>query len=523
MEDRVLILGKFADLQPGVMRELEVAGQKILLLRAGEQVWAVGAECPHAGGPLARGVFADGKIMCPWHKATFCLRTGECVDPPAVDGIPAFPLKMVNGDILLDDGERAPARAPPSAGDLRHFVVLGAGGAGFSAAQTLREAGFTGKITLVSKEPELPYDRTILSKYVLAGQEAGEKSPLQNDAFYEANKIERLVNEIKNLDVKRKCVTFRDGKTLYYDAALIATGSAVIQPKFPGSALENVFSLRTQDDAERIVAAAKKATRVVVIGASFIGMEVAASLRERGLEVTVIAGEQAPFERQLGLEVGSVFRKIHEDKGVKFRFGAEVGRLEGEGSVAAVLLAGGERIDANIVVTGIGVRPETGFIKALAREKDEGLEVDAYLRFGDDLYAAGDVAAFPSYGYGPLIRVEHWRVAEQQGRIAALNMLGQSAQYSVAPYFWTIQYGIRLDYVGHARGDDEIVIRGDIAEREFIAYYIRNGKVVGAAGMNFDKDIAALITLLGRRQNWSVDEVHPANSCPDNVLRKTGA
>jgi apoptosis-inducing factor 3 len=307
---------------------------------------------------------------------------------------------------------------------------------------------------------------------------------------------------------------------LSYDAALIATGGEVIVPDFPGAKLQNVFTLRSRTDAEAIIAAATKATKAVVIGASFIGMEVAAALRERGLAVTVVAGERAPFEKQLGLSVGNVFRKIHEENGGEFRFGATVKRLTGEGKLAAVELENGECLPADLVVAGIGVRPATDFVKALTRKEDHGLVVDAHLRVKDGLYAAGDIAAFPNYGDGPLIRVEHWRVAEQQGRVAALNMLGKSERYSAVPYFWTVPYMIKLEYVGHAKGDDEMVVRGDLDARKFIAYYLRNGVIAAAAGMDQDQEMAPILVLMNRRRDWTVDALHPKGSSPAEVLKK---
>jgi apoptosis-inducing factor 3 len=518
MDNRALNLGRLAELPSNAMREVDVAGNKILLVRQGDEVSAIGATCPHAGGPLAQGVLTKGRVLCPWHKAAFCVRTGKCLEPPAVDDVLAFPVEIKNGDILLVGPGHFPEGETPTSPDSRRFVILGAGAAGFSAAQELRRGGFGGEIVMVSHEDTLPYDRTVLSKYYLSGQRAGEKSPLQNDDFYVSQRIERRCAKVVALDTHAKRVRFSDGRRLTYDAALIATGGSVVPPPFPGGDLDKVFSLRSQADASRIVDTASKSQRAVVIGASFIGMEVAAALRERGLEVTVVAAEAAPFVRQLGAVIGNVYRGIHEEKGVNFRFNAQVERLEGNNDVCAVLLAGGERIAADLVVAGLGVRPATEFAKALRRAPDHALTVDRHMRVESHLYAAGDVAAFPIYGEGPLIRVEHWRVAEQQGRIAARNMLGGSNVFDAVPYFWTIQYMIRLDYVGHAAGDDTLVIRGDPAERKFIAYYLRNGVVAAAAGMNRDEDMAAIIVLMDARRNWTVDQLHPEGASPCRIL-----
>jgi NADPH-dependent 2,4-dienoyl-CoA reductase/sulfur reductase-like enzyme len=230
--------------------------------------------------------------------------------------------------------------------------------------------------------------------------------------------------------------------------------------------------------------------------------------------VSVVGPESAPFERQLGAGIGNVYRQIHEEKSVKFHLGRPVERLTGGKAVEAVVLEGGEILPADLVVAGLGVKPATAFIAPLTRKPDGALEVDSGLRVTENLYAAGDVAAFPLYGDGPRIRVEHWRVAEQQGMLAARNMAGRSVRFLAVPYFWTIQYMIRLDYVGHASGEDEVVIRGELSQRNFIAYYIRDGVVAAAAGMNRDQDMAAILALMNRRQDWTVDEIHPLGSSP---------
>jgi NADPH-dependent 2,4-dienoyl-CoA reductase/sulfur reductase-like enzyme/nitrite reductase/ring-hydroxylating ferredoxin subunit len=517
-----VILGRLDSLSADEMREVEVAGKKILLVRNRGEVTALGAECPHAGGPLAEGLLADGQVTCPWHKASFCVRTGARLEPPALDALPFYPVKIVNGDIVLQGADAAASPRPRLAADQRKFVILGAGAAGVSAAQQLREAGCGGEITLVSQEAELPYDRTVLSKAFLAGQEVHEKTPLLDDGFYAEQNITRRNAKILSMDAKQKEIKLADGE-LRYDAALIATGGEVILPDFPGADLENVFTLRSRADAEAIIAAAAKAKRAVVIGASFIGMEAAAALQERGLTVTIVASEQAPFEKQLGAAVGNVFRKIHEEKGGAFRFGVKVTRLTGEGKLAFVELEDGERLPADLVVAGIGVRPATDFVKELTRKADQALVVDRHLRVREGLYAAGDIAAFPSYGDGPLIRVEHWRVAEQQGRMAALNMLDKHESYTAVPYFWTAPYMIKLEYVGHAKGDDEMVVRGDLAARKFIAYYLRDGLVAAAAGMDQDQEMAAVLVLMDRRMNRALDELHPKGSTPLAVLERETA
>ena len=498
-------------LADGAMRQVETEDGKLLLIREGEAIHAVVAICPHAGGPLAEGVRHGGRIVCPWHKASFCIRTGAVLEPPAVDPLARYDVRVADGRILVRKPAAEPAAAP--AADPRCFVMIGGGGAGAVAAQTLREIGFAGRIVMLDRENRVPYDRTLLSKYFLSGEPGGEKSPLQVQSFYRRQGIERRTAEVTRLDPQARRITCADGSTLYYDAALLATGGAAAPPDIPGAGLANVFLLRDRADADAILAQAERSERAVVLGASFIGMEVAASLRERGLDVTVIGKDAAPFERQLGARVGNAFRALHERRGVRLRLGAKIAAIEGDGTVRGVRLESGDTLDADLVVIGFGIRPATGFVEGVPRNADGGIPVDAHLRAAAGLYVAGDIASFPHRGDAAPIRVEHWRVAQQHGRIAALNMAGQATRYTAVPVFWTIQYLKRLDYIGHAPQWDEVVVHGDLGKPEFLAYYVKDGRVAAAAGLDRDRDTAALVELMTMRRNWSPASLgeHPAD------------
>lgn len=421
----------FADeaLAEGAMLAVEAAGHKILLARVDGKCRAVGATCPHAGAPLADGILRDGIVTCPWHKAAFRVATGERVEPPAVDDLPRFAVRVTGGRILITITEE-PDRvlSPTDLSDDRCMAIVGAGAAGAVAAQTFREAGFAGRVLLIGQEACLPYDRTVLSKYALSGEKGGEKTPLQDGAFYARHRIERLIRKVASLDPVSRTITFADGTNLGYDAALLATGGVPRPLEVPGHDLKGVHLLRTPEDADAIVRSAEKASHAVVIGAGFIGLEAAASLRERGLEVAVVAPQNAPLEKQLGAEVGNVFRRVHEREGVVFHLAQEVAALEGDRRVERVRLKSGVVLAAELVVAGLGIEPRTDMLQGVAPRKGGGLDVDAQLRVVDGLYAAGDIAAFPLYGSGERIGVEHWRVAEQQGRIAALNMLGRAVR-----------------------------------------------------------------------------------------------
>jgi NADPH-dependent 2,4-dienoyl-CoA reductase/sulfur reductase-like enzyme/nitrite reductase/ring-hydroxylating ferredoxin subunit len=500
-----------AELPDGSVRSVEIEGSKILLVRSGETIHAVGATCAHAGAPLDQGVRNGDRIICPWHKATFCLRTGALLEPPAVDSLPRYDVRIDGPSILvtLPPVQPAPSALAP---DPRVFAIIGAGAAGALAAQTLRETGFNGRIVMLDRENRVPYDRTVLSKYALSGEPNAEKSPLQSQAYYKQHRIERLTAEVTGLNATQKRIECADGFSMTYDAALLATGAAPGLPKLPGAHLRNVFVLRSRTDADAILVQAERSERAVVLGASFIGMEVAASLRERGLDVTVVGKEAAPFEKQLGARIGNAFVSLHRKKGVTFRLGQEIQALEGDGSVRTVVLANGERLPADLVVIGFGVHPVTDYLRGVPLDQDGGVTVDATLKVADGLYAAGDIARFPLQGDGPAIRVEHWRVAEQHGRIAAFNMAGKETRYDVVPVFWTIQYMKRLDYIGHATEWDDIIVDGDLEKPEFLAYYVKDGLVVAAAGLDRDQDTAALIELFNQRQDWTPDALGPKPS-----------
>ena len=485
----------------GAMLGVELDGQKILLARSGNEIFAVSGTCPHAGAPLAEGVRCGDRVICHWHKASFDLRSGALVEPPAVDALPRYPTRIADERILVSL-QAITAPQPQTASDERCFVILGAGAAGQSAAQTLREEGFFGRLVMVSHEAELPYDRTVLSKYKLSGEPGAEKSPLQAADFYARLRIERRRAEIAEVDAASAIVRFADGSSLSYDAALLATGGVPKTPKLPGADLGSVFVLRTAAEADAILAAAEKAQRAVVVGAGFIGMEVAASLRERGLEVTVVMPEATPFEKPLGPMIGAVFARLHAKQGIVLRAGEEVAAFEGDGAVSAVRLVSGERLAADLVVIGGGISPATGMLRGVTLREDGGVPVDRHLRAADKLWAAGDVAAFPLYGDGAPIRVEHWRVAQQHGRHAALGMLGRDAPYESVPVFWTIHFLKRLDYVGHAREWDDIVVDGDLQKPEFIALYVKAGRVDAVIGWDRDKDVARAICLFEERREW---------------------
>ena len=309
--------------------------------------------------------------------------------------------------------------------------------------------------------------------------------------------MERIGKTAANLDAAKHELALSDGSTLRYDKLLLATGAAPQPIDIKGGELKNVFTLRSHADAERILKQTRQAKQTVVIGGSFIGMEVASCFATQKLPVTAIVSDARPFEKQLGVEVGAIIQRLHEQHGVKFELNAEVQALEGSGAVSGVKLKSGKIVPADLVVVGTGVKPVTDYASGLGREKDGGIPVDGYLKAGEDIYAAGDVAVFPEQYSQTQARIEHWRVALQQGRVAAANMLGRAQQFDGVPYFWTNHFDTRFDYLGHAEAWDEVRLEADEKDfPTFIAYYFTKGKLVAAAACQRDLEINALHELM---------------------------
>ena len=496
-------LANTSDLKSGEMKEIASGDTRILLVRVGDQFHAVSASCPHYGGSLVDGALCGTKVVCPLHHAVFDVVNGDLEEPPSLDALVSYEVRV--------EGERVLVRVPDEAGDRRtasmvkrdvaadsrQFVILGAGAAGYAAAQTLREEGFRGSIVMITREDRAPYDRPNLSKDYLHGHAEPEWMPLRPEEFFAEHDIQLLLNrEVTRVDAGAKTIVFEGGDTMDYDALLVATGGAPVRLNIPGSDLKNVCVLRSFSDADSIIETAGRSQRVVVVGASFIGMEAAYSLRERGLDVTVVAPSQEPFEMTLGNEVGAVFRREHEKHGVRFQLGSIVYRFEGSHNVEAVTLDNGESIETDMVVVGVGVRPVTNFLEGVQLDKSGGVIVDSRLCATDGLYAAGDIVNFADARTGTRTRIEHWRTAQQQGRTAARNMLGRDVAFTGVPFFWTQQFDVTLRYVGHASSWDEIIYRGDVASRDFLAFYVKDNRVTAVAGMNRDRELAAVEILM---------------------------
>jgi NADPH-dependent 2,4-dienoyl-CoA reductase/sulfur reductase-like enzyme/nitrite reductase/ring-hydroxylating ferredoxin subunit len=475
----------------GAMILGHVAGDAVLLARRGHELFAIGAECTHYHGPLAEGVLVEDTVRCPWHHACFSLDTGEALRAPALNPVPCWRVELRNGTVYVRE------KVEPTAGAARStrqsapeaIVIVGGGAAGEAAAEMLRHQGYSGPITIMSDDDAPPCDRPNLSKDYLAGNAPEEWIPLRPPEFYGENKIElRLGTRVVAIHPNAREVELADGSRHGYGALLLATGAEPVRLGVLGSNLPHVHYLRTLADSRTLIAKATASRRAVVIGASFIGLEVAASLRARGLEVHVVAPEARPMETVLGPEVGDLVRRVHEEHGVVFHLGTTPAAFDRSG----VALQSGERLEADFVVVGIGVRPRTALAEQAGITVDRGVIVSEYLEtIIPGIYAAGDIARWPDRLTGEPIRIEHWVVAERQGQTAARNMLGARERFDAVPFFWTQQHDLLLNYVGHARQWDRIDIDGRLEAKDCTVTYRHGGRKLAVLTIGRDRDSLA--------------------------------
>ena len=447
-------------------------GEAVALVRSGKEVFAIGATCSHYSGPLGEGLVVGATIRCPWHHACFDLRSGEALRAPAIHPVPVYDVEV--GERIRVIGKRgapSPSAARPPGAAALHIAIVGAGAAGFAAAEMLKRRGFAGTIALFG--PEDPVDRPNLSKDYLAGSAPEEWLPL---AVPEG--IEFVRRRVTELDAKTKTITVDDGSTRRFDAILLATGADPIRLPIAGSDQPHVHYLRTTANSRAIIAAAQKGKRAVIVGAGFIGLEAAASLRTRGLDVAVVAPEDVPLARVMGEDVGRFVQRLHESHGVRFFLGNGVKSIER----ASVLLNDGRSLPADLVVIGAGVRPNVQLAKAAGLRVDNGIVTNEFLETSArGIFAAGDVARFPERFGSTSIRVEHWVVAERQGQAFARHILGERQPYSDTPFFWSAHYDVSINYSGNAAGWDQVEVRGSLDDRSALIAYRRGGRIVAVA------------------------------------------
>jgi NADPH-dependent 2,4-dienoyl-CoA reductase/sulfur reductase-like enzyme/nitrite reductase/ring-hydroxylating ferredoxin subunit len=463
-----------ASLPDGAMLQGSAHGEAVLLVRRGDETFAVGALCSHYHAPLADGLLDGDTVHCPWHHACFSLRTGEALHAPAFDALPRWRVEQREGMLYVREKLDAPRRpAPGRSNHPASVTIIGGGAAGFAAAEMLRREGYAGPVVMFSADAAPPCDRPNLSKDFLAGTAPEEWLPLRPDSFYAENSIDlRLGVRVEAIHTSSRTITLASGEERPYDALLLATGAEPVRLSIPGSDAPHVHYLRTLADSRAIIADAASARKAVVIGASFIGLEVAASLRTRKLEVHVVAPEGRPMERILGAELGAMTRAIHEEHGVIFHLGSTVASID----AAGVMLASGDRIAADLVVVGIGVRPCTTLAEEAGLAVDHGVLVNTYLQTSSPgIYAAGDIARWPSPFTGERIRVEHWAVAQRQGQTAARNMLGWREPFTAIPFFWSQHYDATIAYVGHAEKWDHLSSEGSPSDHDCAVTYWLGG------------------------------------------------
>ncbi|MFJ4067794.1 FAD-dependent oxidoreductase [Pseudomonas sp. NPDC089996] len=483
-------VARLEQLDPKRPLRVQAGNEEMILVRQGDQVHAYQGNCPHEGAPLEEGVICGGLLVCPWHKAAFAADDGAVCEPPALNDLRRYRAWVKDGEVWVDD-QPLPKSEPPRHSDARTFVVIGAGAAGSAAVATLLDHGFGGHLIWLDQERQPAYDRTALSKFVIAGEMApDEVSALLEPDQLRKGHLDRRFGKVRALDVKKRQIILADGQHINYDAALLATGGKPLRPQLPGVDLPGIMTLRSREDAARLLDAAEPGQPVVIVGDGFIGLEAAAALRKYGAQVHVVTRHPLPLAKQLGERIGRCIRELHERKGVVFHGPTEVERFLGEDKVEAVQLANGEKISAALVLLGTGVKPATAFVQGVQLAKDQSLSVDAELHAADGLWAAGDIATFPHAGRP--VRIEHWRLAQQHGVIAAANMLGEQRRYNDVPFFWTYQHGRTYEVLGHARDWDRIEFVGEPEKGDFIALQCAGEQVEAVIAKGYSDAMATL-------------------------------
>ena len=460
-------------------------GEAVMVTRRGDELLAIGATCTHYGGPLAEGLIVGDTVRCPWHHACFDLRTGEARGAPALEAVACWKVErdgerfVVREKLVRERAKRDRSKHPAN------VVIVGGGAAGEAAAEMLRREGFEGGITMISADTSLPVDRPNLSKDYLAGNAPEEWIPLRSDSFFAEKFIDvRLATRVTSIDTAARTITSSDGSTVSYGALLLATGADPFVLPITGSDRPEVHLLRTLAQSRAIIDAAAKAKRAVIIGSSFIGLEVAASLRARGLEVDVVGRETRPLERVLGPALGDMIRALHESKGVRFHLDDSPVSI----GDAGVQLASSGTLPADLIVMGVGVRPNVQLAQSAGLKVDNGVVVDkTFATSAPGVWAVGDIARYPDQRSGAAIRVEHWVAAQRQGQCAARNILGANEAFRDVPFFWSAHYDVTISYVGHAEGWDRIDVNGSVDQRDAALAYRKDGKTLAVVTLGRDQ------------------------------------
>jgi apoptosis-inducing factor 3 len=485
------------ELPLGKKKVVKVGTIEVLLIHHEDGLMAVQPKCPHAGAPLEEGAICGRKLVCPWHMGTFALPTGELLEPPPMEPLKTYSVRLQGNDILVDPNPLLPPNPPAKhSSELPVFLLVGAGAAGAMAAATLRQGGYSGRIVAIDPVAEEPVDRTQLSKDALGGKMPLDKIRLD---FFADIGVERLIASVTGLSAATQEIRLSSGVVMKFDKALVATGGKPKRLEIPGAEL--AYTIRHPEDVRQIFKAAEGSKKIVIIGTSFIGLEAASALVQNGLDVTVVGKEKLPFAKQFGESVAHALKRLHESNGIKFRLGVEIVRIT-KGEVTVRAGSTEEQIPTDLVVMGVGVSPALDFEHDLPVDENGGVRTDNSLRAANTVWVAGDIANVNG------LRIEHWRVAQQHGRVAALAMLGQKVMHEGVPFFWTYHFGKRLGYLGHAEDWDATFVKGDIDGLEFIIFYLKNGRVEAVLNCGFESQTAALAELM--RGKPTIEEaLHP--------------
>ncbi|MBB3951540.1 FAD-dependent oxidoreductase [Aureimonas jatrophae] len=512
-----------SDLPPNGLNEVAVGDLKILVARDGDRVFATGATCTHKGAPLKNGQRVGNRVICPWHHAIFDLETGDHREPPGQGCLARFTVSVESGRVRVEVPEGAKPHRPSvtpadrRSGSQRIFAIVGAGAAGLACAKELVRGGFDGRIVLFAPEGEPPYDRTDLSKTYLQGKKQDDALPLMDADEIEALGIELRPVRVERIDSTASQLVLDGGERVTFDGCLAAPGSDASSLDLDGADAPNVLTLRSHGDAKTLLAHVQSAQRIVIVGSGFIGMEAAASLVSLGKAVCVLSRSELPFAKQFGEEVATQLLATHREKGIDVRTGVEVAALDRQdGRVNGVRLGDGSVVPADVVIAATGAQPRSHLVDG-AERSGKGVKVGADLRAAGQVFAAGDIAQFTLENREPM-RIEHWRIAEQQGRHAARVFLGQAGRFDAIPYFWSAQHG-RLSYLGHADAFDEVHIEGDLKGNSFTAFYVKDGRILAALGLGKGDRTPALHAVMLEDPTPSRERLASVGWDPSRLLR----
>lgn len=460
----------------------------IFLYRTDDEIIALQNTCPHYGAPLTDGTFRDSSVTCPWHNARFDVETGALLDPPAIDDLAKYDVRTDDDEVFVRLSEK-PRVSMPDGKDSRRVLIVGGGAGGNACAESLRREGFAGQITILTADREPPYDRPMLSKGFVKGMAEESWLPLRGNDFYSDLQIDVLTNRrVDSLDVDAKEVHCDTGDRYTADKIVLATGGRPRRLNIPGWDKHGVYTLRSAEDGRKIKADAENAHSVVVIGAGFIGMELASDLRQRGLNVHVVAPEELPMSLMFGSDIGAAIKALHEEQGVTFHLGTKPKEILGEDRCREVRLFDDSTVEADLVVAGLGVEPEVSYLSDTGLADGGEVEVDERLQTGAaDIFAVGDIASVP-YPHGKgRHRIEHWVVAEAQGFHAGRSIVGKTDAYAKLPFFWTRQYETSLKYVGFP--GNRTRERGSVRELDGMIGFFAGDELVGAASLGRSEEL----------------------------------